>query len=434
MGTSVKSIEDVRLRQAPVSKVALVGFGTVGSAVARLLYERDSEHCLRITHICNRRVERKKVDWVPEEVLWTEDIEQVLASDADVLVELVGGVKPAHDWVTRALKSGKSVVTANKQLMAHHGTELLELARECGQHLAFGASVAGGIPVLSGLHEGLGGDRLQKITGILNGTCNFILTKIERTGSTFEAALAEAQQAGFAEADPTDDVDGFDARAKLVILARFGLNAEARPDQVPAFSIRNIDGVDFDYAHELNCTIRQISRAELREGRLFATVEPALVPQDSPLAFVSGSQNLVISTGEFGGDTVFSGFGAGGNPTAVAVVSDLLHLVRYRAKGTAEPDRPVATAYPVSGDFESLYSVRFVVKDSPGIIASIAGVFSKHHINIDAVFQKSGFPKDALPFVITLEPCRFSKLEAALKEIAQFNFHVHPPFSMPVLR
>ena len=434
MATSVKSIEDPRLRQAPVCKIALVGFGTVGSAVARLLYARDSEHCLRITQICNRRVERKKVDWVPEDVVWTEDIEQVLASDADVLVELVGGVKPAHDWVARALRSGKSVVTANKQLMAQHGTELLELARECGQHLAFGASVAGGIPVLSGLHEGLGGDRLLKITGILNGTCNFILTKIERTGSTFEAALAEAQKAGFAEADPTDDVDGFDARAKLVILARFGLNAEARPDQVPAFSIRNIDGIDFDYAHELNCTIRQISRAELREGRLYATVEPALVPQESPLAGVSGSQNLVISTGEFGGDTVFSGFGAGGNPTAVAVVSDLLHLVRYRAKGTAEPDRPVAMAFPVSGDFENLYSVRFVVKDSPGIIASIAGVFSKHHINIDAVFQKSGFPKHALPFVITLEPCRFSKLGAALKEIGEFDFHVHPPFSMPVLR
>jgi len=434
MGTSVKSIEDPCLRHAPVSKVALVGFGTVGSAVARLLYARDAEHSLQITQICNRRVERKKVDWVPEDVVWTEDIEQVLASDADVLVELVGGVKPAYDWVSRALKSGKSVVTANKQLMAHHGTELLELARECGQHLAFGASVAGGIPVLSGLHEGLGGDRLLKITGILNGTCNFILTKIERTGSTFEAALAEAQQAGFAEADPTDDVDGFDARAKLVILARFGLNAEARPDQVPAFSIRNIDGIDFQYAHELNCTIRQISRAELRDGKLYATVEPALVPQDSPLAFVSGSQNLVISTGEFGGDTVFSGFGAGGNPTAVAVVSDLLHLVRYRAKGTAEPDRPTATKYTVTGDFENLYSVRFVVKDSPGIIASIAAVFSKHHINIDAVFQKSGFPKDALPFVITLEPCRFSKLEAALKEIGQFPFHVHPPFSMPVLR
>ena len=434
MATFVKSIEDPRLRQAPVCKVALVGFGTVGSAVARLLYARSAEHNLQLTQIFNRGVDRKKVDWVSDDVVWTEDIEQVLASDAEVLVELVGGVKPAHDWVKRALQSGKSVVTANKQLMAHHGTELLELARQHHQQVAFGASVAGGIPVLSGLHEGLGGDRLLKLTGILNGTCNFILTKIERTGAPFADALAEAQQAGFAEADPTDDVDGFDARAKLVILARFGLNAQARPDQVPAFSIRNIGGIDFDYAHELNCTIRQISRAEVRDGRLYASVEPALVPQDSPLASVSGSQNLVISTGEFGGDTVFSGYGAGGTPTAVAVVSDLLHLIRYRAKGSAEPDRPVASAYPVSGDFESLYSVRFVVKDSPGIIAAIAGAFSQHHINIDAVFQKSGFPKEALPFVITLEPCRFSKLEAALSDIAQFNFHVQPPFSMPVLR
>jgi len=434
MATFVKAVEDSRLRQAPVCKVAIVGFGTVGSAVARLLYSRSSEHCLQLTTVFNRRVERKKADWVADDVVWTEDIEQVLSSDADVVVELVGGVKPAYDWVKCALESGKSVVTANKQLMAHHGSELLELARVKGQHLAFGASVAGGIPVLSGLHEGLGGDRLLKLTGILNGTCNFILTKIEKTGTSFADALGEAQKAGFAEADPTDDVDGFDARAKLVILARFGLNAEAKPDQVSAFSIRNIGGVDFDYAHELNCTIRQISRAQLRNGVLYASVEPALVPQESPLASVSGSQNLVMSTGEFGGDTVFSGYGAGGNPTAVAVVSDLLHVIRYRTKGSAEPDRPVATAYPVSGDFENLYSVRFVVKDAPGIIASIAGVFSKHHINIDAVFQKSGYPKDALPFVITLEPCRFSKLEAALKEIGEFHFHVQPPFSMPVLR
>jgi homoserine dehydrogenase len=434
MATSVKSIENARLPGAPVCKVAIVGFGTVGSAVARLLYARSSEHVLQLTHVFNRKVERKKANWVSDDVVWTEDIERVLASDADVVVELVGGVNPAYDWVKRALESGKSVVTANKQLMAHHGSELLELARSRGQHLAFGASVAGGIPVLSGLHEGLGGDRLQKLTGILNGTCNFILTKIENTGASFAEALKEAQQLGFAEADPTDDVDGFDARAKLVILARFGLNAQAKPDQVPAFSIRNIGGVDFDYAHELGCTIRQVSRAELRHATLYATVEPALVPQGSPLASVSGSQNLVISTGEFGGDTVFSGYGAGGNPTAVAVVSDLLHLIRYRAKGSAEPDRPTPGNYPVSGDFENLYSVRFVVKDSPGIIASIAGVFSKHHINIDAVFQKSGYPKHELPFVITLEPCRFSKLEEALKEIGAFNFHVRPPFSMPVLR
>jgi len=265
--------------------------------VARLLYARSAEHSLQLTHVFNRRVDRKKADWVSDDVLWTEDIEQVLLSDVDVVVELVGGVTPAYDWVKRALESGKSVVTANKQLMAHHGAELLALARRHGQHLAFGASVAGGIPVLSGLHEGLGGDRLLKVSGILNGTCNFILTKIERTGSSFEAALAEAQQAGFAGADPTDDVDGYDARAKLVILARFGLNAEARPDQVAAFSIRNIGGVDFDYAHELNCTIRQVSRAELRDGNLYATVEPVLVSRDSPLASVSGSQNLVISTG-----------------------------------------------------------------------------------------------------------------------------------------
>jgi len=423
-----------QFRPEEVCKVGLIGFGTVGSAVARLLWARSAEHPLRITHILVRNPQRKKADWITDAVCWTDNFEEVLGSDVEVIIELIGGLQPAHDWVSRALKSGKSVVTANKQLIAHHGAELIELAKAQQKHLLFGACVAGGVPVLAGLHEGLAGDRLVKVCGILNGTCNYILSRMEQSGATFSEALEEAQAAGFAEADASEDVDGFDARAKLVVLARVGLNAEVVPKQVLCRSIREVAHVDFDYARELGCTIRQVSRAELRDGQLFAAVEPTVVPQNSRLASASGSHNLVVSTGEFGGDTVFAGHGAGGNPTAVAVVSDLLYIVRHRSTGVAEADRPAVTAYEASHDFETPHYLRFVVKDAPGIIASLAGVLTRHHINIDAVFQRPGHEPSALPFVITLECCKTSRAEAAVAEMTQFSFLVQPPVRMPILR
>lgn len=414
-------------------KVALVGFGTVGKAVAELLTARNHEHSLKLTHIFNREVARKKVGWVPGDVSWTEDIADVLASDADIVVELIGGLEHAYKFVYSALQAGKSVVTANKQLMAHHGSELMELAREGNRVLAYGACVAGGVPVISGLHEGLAGDRLYKLCGILNGTCNYILTKLEREGMSFEAALEEAKQAGYAEADPADDIEGYDARAKLVILVRAGLNVQLDLQQIVSRSIRPLGQMDFAYAHQLGCTIRQISRAEVTNGVLYAAVEPALVPFDSPLARVGGSQNLVVSIGEFGGETVFSGHGAGGNPTAVAVVSDLLHVVRTQSQLATEPDRLHPRQHEVSADFETARYLRFVVRDSPGIIAVLAEVLAKHRLNIDSILQQAGHPKSALPFVITLEPCRTDRQDRALKEMSRFEFLTAPPLSMPIL-
>jgi homoserine dehydrogenase len=429
----VSQFDKIKLDRQRAAKIALLGFGTVGSAVARLLYARRGEHGLELTHICNRGVERKKVSWVSEGVCWTDQIEEVLNSDVQVVAELIGGLRPAYEWVRRLLEAGKSVVTANKQLMARHGSELTELAGRNRQQLAFGACVGGGIPVLSGLSQGLAGDRLLKIRGILNGTCNYILTRIE-SGASFADALKEAQAAGFAEADPTEDIDGLDARAKLVILARAGLKAEVLPENVLCRSIRDLAFIDFEYAHELGCTIRQVSRAELGDGKLRIAVEPALVSRHSPLAAVEGGENIIISTGEFGGDTVFSGLGAGGNPTAVAVVSDLLHILRYPADQPAEADRPIAALGEISSDFEVPQYLRLVVKDSPGIIAGLAGILSKHDINIDAVFQNSGHDKAALPFVITLEATRSSQAEAALSEIKRSSFLIEAPLRLPVLR
>ncbi len=420
--------------------VALVGFGTVGSSVARILCERSNTH-LRLTHILNRNVARKKVDWLPSSVQWTENIDDVLSSDADVVVEVMGGLQPTEDWIRRALSSGKSVVTANKQLISHCGPELIALARQMKQQIQFGASVAGGVPVTSGLHEGLAGDELFKICGILNGTCNYILSQIETNGIPFATALREAQKLGFAEADPTEDIDGLDARAKLAILARVGLHCNVRPESIAAHTISAIDTIDFEYANQLGCTIRQISRAELKaelkaspEGDLlFAAVQPALVELASPLARVEGSQNLVMATGTYGGETVFGGHGAGGHPTAVAVVSDILAIARSRQSGISDAGQPAEKTPTVTADFTTKHYLRFLVKDRPGIIASLATILSQCGINIDSVLQKPGCPKSHLPFLITLEECKASLVEQALKQINSLDFLVQPCLHLPIL-
>ncbi len=412
--------------------VALVGFGTVGSSVARILCERSNTH-LRLTHILNRNVARKKVAWLPSSVQWTERIDDVLSSDVDIVVEVMGGLQPTEDWIRRVLASGKSVVTANKQLIAHCGPELISLARRMKQQIEFGASVAGGVPVISGLHEGLAGDELFKICGILNGTCNYILSQIESNGVSFATALREAQKLGFAEADPTEDIDGLDARAKLAILARVGLHCHIKATSIVARSISAIDSIDFEYANQLGCTIRQISWAELKGDDLFAAVQPALVELASPLARVEGSQNLVMATGTYGGETVFGGHGAGGHPTAVAVVSDILAIARAKRTGMSYAGQPAEKTPTVTADFATKHYLRFLVKDRPGIIASLATILSQCGINIDSVLQKPGCPKSHLPFLITLEECKASLVDQALRQIDSLDFLVQPCLHLPIL-
>jgi homoserine dehydrogenase len=410
-----------------------VGFGNVGSAVAKILCER-TDGLPRLTHICNRNFERKKQPWVPGDVIWTDDFQTILHSDADIIVELIGGLTPAEDLVRGALKAGKAVVTANKQLIARHGPDLLQLASASGSQLEFGASVAGGVPVLPALRTGLCGDRLHGIAGILNGTCNYILSRIESDRIPFSEALEEAQARGYAEADASEDLDGGDARAKLSILALAGLQVRANPADIRARSIRAIDAVDFDYAAELGCTVRQISRADLKDQTLFAEVGPSLVPTSSPFGRVQRNLNLVMTSGEYGGDVAFLGAGAGGDPTAVAVVSDLMFVAENLASGP-RPQRRLQLGSPrVSCDFETPWYLRLVVKDQPGIIASLASILSAHHLNIDAILQKPGFEKTALPFVITLEPSRDGQLQPALQEMSALPFAVRPCLCLPILR
>src|SRR5579862_1062089 len=323
--------------QSAPRNVALVGLGTVGRAVAKILCQR-TDGALRLTHICNRNIERKKQTWVPADVIWTEDLDAVIDSNAEIIVELIGGLHPAEDLVRNALRAGKSVVTANKQLIARCGPELLELANAQGCQLEFGASVAGGVPVLPALRTGLSGDHLHGIAGILNGTCNYILSRIESARIPFSEALEEAQARGYAEADASEDLDGGDARAKLGILALAGLHTQVAPESVRARTIRAVDAVDFDYAADLGCTIRQISRAVLTDNVLFAEVGPCLVPRDSPFGRVQRNLNLVLTSGQYGGDMAFLGAGAGGDPTAVAVVSDLIFVAQNLSGGSDKLD------------------------------------------------------------------------------------------------
>ena len=415
-------------------KVALVGFGTVGRSVAKIL-SLEPGGPIALTHIFNRGIKKKKISSLPSSIKWTENIDDVLSSDADVVVELIGGLEPAGEWVRKALRAGKSVVTANKLLISEHGPELLDLARKMGKRLEFGASVAGGIPAIIGIQEGLAGDRLYKIAGILNGTCNFILTRMEKDGASFDAALKEAQSLGYAEANPSADVDGMDARAKLLILTQAGLRLRVSSKQIPCRSISSVAAVDFTYAAGLDCTIRQISVAEkvTNKGvRLAAAVQPALIPSASLMAHAQGSQNIVTATGQFGGKTVFSGYGAGGDPTAVAVISDLYAILR--TAGAPLEALPGAAEVPdsVSGDFTVPHYLRFIVRDRPGIVASIAAILAKYEISLDALLQKPGFPHSALPFVMTLEACDSAVLDRALAEIARLDFHVEPPLCLPI--
>ncbi len=426
-----------------VVRVGLLGFGTVGSAFAEVLAAHGDlathgdpaahvDTWVRITRVFNRGVDRKRTHarakFLTKDVVWTERVEDVLeADDVDVVVELMGGMEPAGEWICAALNAGKHVVTANKQLIAYRGAELLALAADKGVQLRYGASVAGGVPVIPGISQGLNGEVITKISGIVNGTCNFILSSMEG-GAEYDHVLAKAQVAGYAEADPSADVDGLDARAKLCILTRLALHAEIDPEHVPTQTIATITAVDFAYAKELGCTVRQVSRAELVEGAVSASVGPMLVPRTSPIAWSHGTQNMVVTSGKFGGDVVFSGHGAGGHPTAVAVMSD----VRAIAEGSVQVRLP-ARKMKVVGDVVAPHYLRFVVADRPGIVAAIAGALAKVGANIDSILQHRGFAGDRLPFVVTTEPSMSLWLKEAIAEMATFDFMLEPPLCLQIL-
>jgi homoserine dehydrogenase len=411
-------------------RVALLGFGTVGASVARILVERpELANRLQLTHVFNRSVTRKRADWVPSSVVWTDSFDDVLSGRPDVVVEVVGGVTPAHEWVSKAIEQGASVVTANKMLLAAHGPELLKSASRRGVRLRFEAAVGGGVPLIHGVREGLAGDSLTGVAGILNGTCNYILSRMSSTGEAMDIVLADAQRLGYAEADPTADVDGFDAAAKLVVLAGIAFHRHLRMPDVPRRSIRPLSAADFRYAARLGCTIRQVSRVQATGDGFYGFVGPALVPQNSSFGRNEGANNVVSIYGKYGGESSFSGAGAGGPATAVAVVSDLLALTQGGRQSEAEEWLPASFVAPPPLP----YYLRFIVKDRPGILAAISTSMAKYDVNLDAVLQEPGYPKDRLPFVITVEPCEEGALLEALGELSDADWHADPPVALPRL-
>jgi homoserine dehydrogenase len=318
-------------------RVALLGFGTVGSAVARRLTHPDTVPCgnsLELTHIFDRRAPMKRLAHPELAGLdWTDRIGDILHSDVDVIVEAIGGVEPAGSWIADSLAAGKSVVTANKQVVARHGVRLRRLASRQGRQLRFEAAVGGAMPIVRAIAEGLAGDRITRIEAILNGTTNAVLSQIDATGCSIDTALADARAKGFAEADASSDLDGDDARAKLAILCGLAFGLHVDPSRIPARSAARIASSDFDDARRRGGTIRQLAHADYdyAASRLAAWVAPVVVPRSSIFAKTVGPANAAVVTGAHSGETGIFGIGAGGDATSVAVLSDLLAIARDRA-------------------------------------------------------------------------------------------------------
>jgi homoserine dehydrogenase len=427
--------------------VGLIGLGNVGLGALEILSENAAAleeklgFSLQVKAVCSRTIHTKRLPALPEGVAKYEDWRDLVAHpEVDVVAELIGGTATAKAIIEESLKRKKSVVTANKELMALRGAELWEVANANGVNIAMEASVAGGIPIHTVMREGIAGDRIVELYGILNGTSNFILTEIERSNAAFDSVLAEAQQLGYAEADPSADVDGLDARSKLAILAALAFGERLTPSDISTEGIRRIMPVDFQYAHQLKHTIRLLCLARQTQEGLLLSVRPSLIPQDAILAHVKGAYNAIWIRGNYGEDTFYYGRGAGSKPTGVAVVSDLMRVAREMRCGS--PSRVSPFAHERLGEYKPLpittqtlpYYLRFRVEDKAGIIATLATILAKHNIGIDAVLQLPREDWRDLPFVVTTEPAREQAIREAVLEIRNADFLVEPPLAMPMQR
>jgi homoserine dehydrogenase len=374
-------------------KVGMLGCGVVGSEIARLLVANADDLAARsgakleLVKVAVRDLNRKNI---AKELLTTDLMSVVNDPNIDLIIEVIGGIEPARALILAALESGKSVVTANKALLAKHGGELFAAADKFGADLYYEAAVAGAIPILRPLRESLVGDHIQKIMGIVNGTTNFILTKMDESGSTFGDALAEAQALGFAEADPTADVEGFDAAAKAAILSSLAFHSRVTGDDVYREGITKITSIDVDVARSLDLVIKLLAIAELNsDGQISVRVHPTLISRNHPLAAVRESFNAVFVEAEAAGALMFYGRGAGGTPTASAVLGDLVAVARHRISGGLGPresdyaDRAIGTI----GNTRTRYLIRLEVADRPGVLAAVAQTFAKHDVSIQTVRQ-----------------------------------------------
>ncbi len=407
--------------------IGIVGCGTVGAGVAEILKERSGSLRdrtgveLRLAAVCDKDKSRLK-DPVLKGIPSAKDAGAVIENPAvDIVVELIGGTDAAYDITCRALEAGKPVVTANKALIAVRGSEIFAAARKTDTCVAFEASVCGGVPVLAALRDGLVSSNVSAVRGIVNGTSNYVLTKMAKAGASYEKALDEAKQHGFAEADPTLDVDGVDSAHKIAILSRIAFSADFDFDSIYTEGITRIAPQDIKYAREFGYVIKLLAIGR-NDDPLDIRVHPALLPEDHPLSFVDGALNAVCLSGDAAGDILLQGAGAGRMPAAGAVIADIIDVALGRAAATFESfkafSQDVPRKEPVGiEDIETRYYARFSVADKPGVLSKISGILGEHNISISSVIQMERDAVKAVPVVMMTHNARERDMREAMETI-----------------
>ncbi len=414
--------------------VALVGFGTIGQGVAALLNDEGTPATaktglhLRLARICDTDLDRPR-DVAVDSAVLTNRLEDILEDeDISIAIELIGGVDVARTVVEKLLRAGKHVVTANKALLAHHGAELMKLAQSVGKQIRFEASCAGGIPLIGALEDGLVANRINGLKGIVNGTCNYILTSMTDRQESFSSALAQAQQAGYAEADPTLDINGMDSAHKLAILAMLAFGTQVSLDDIYVEGIDRIEQMDLIFAAELGYVIKLLAIGEVHPEGISLRVHPTFLPRGSLLAQVGGAYNAVSVYGHAAGETLYYGLGAGRMPTASAVVSDVIALARQPQSSRSlrqwtQRNLPIV---PVE-DIESRYYIRITALDKPGGMAKVSAVLGDKQISLSAILQHESEPAKPVPVIIMTHLAREGSIRQALAQIAKLDVVCEPP-------
>jgi homoserine dehydrogenase len=416
-------------------RVALLGCGTVGEGVVKLmrrnaaLIERKLGAPLELAGVADRSLKPTPSLGLAEKLITRDAAALVVRPDIDIVVELFGGIEPARTLIRQAIAAGKDVVTANKALLAEHGGRLFAAAAKAGMAIGFEASVGGGVPIIRTLREALAGDRQRAVYGIVNGTCNSILTMMTEQSAEFAEALAEAQRIGLAEANPALDVDGHDAAHKLCLLVTLAFGVMLKPRQVHTEGIRHVTQADIAYARELGFTIKLLAIAKEDDGQIEARVHPTMIPARHLLAGVAGAFNAIYIQGEALGSTMYFGQGAGQMPTATAVMADVLEIARARSAGAGA--RGHALGYPMEtmrmarvkpmDDVLCEYYLRFQARDKPGVLGAIASVLGRNGISIASVIQQGRGVESTVPVIMRTHEARERNLKRALAQIKKFQ-------------
>ena len=417
-------------------KIAMAGLGTVGAGVMKLLasqaalLEMRCGRPLVVTAVSAReRHKNRGVDL--SRCAWFDDpVEMAKSADAEAVVELIGGADgPAKALTEAAFARGRHVVTANKALLAHHGAELAAAAERAGVTLGYEAAVAGGIPIVKALREGLAGNKIERVYGILNGTCNYILTVMRESHRSFEDVLADAQKKGYAEADPSLDVDGIDTAHKLSVLASLAFGTKVDLAAVAVAGIRNVSPMDLDYADELGFRIKLLAIGRRTPRGIEQRVHPCMIPANTPLARVDGVFNAVMVDGDFAGNTVYLGRGAGERPTASAVVSDLVDLAR--GARTATFGVPAAKLAPLivapMAEHRGRYYIRLMVRDQPGVIADVSAALRDERVSLESMLQRGRSATEAVPVVLTTHETVEAAMLRTIDRIGRLESVIEPP-------